>query len=62
MIQNLTDESFAKVCIDSGAGESVCSGKVFADDQIKRADKVGSAYRAARGPQLVNIGAKSPMF
>ena len=24
MIHNLTDCSFAKVCIDSGAGESVC--------------------------------------
>ena len=29
MIQNLTDESFTKVCVDSGAGESVCPVDAF---------------------------------
>ena len=29
MIQALTDETFVKVCLDSGAGESVCPWTLF---------------------------------
>ena len=62
MIQNLTDESFAKVCVDSGAGESVCPVDAFPSYETKKSAKTGLTYTAAGGQALVNVGEKRPAF
>ena len=62
MVQNLTDESFTKVCIDSGAGESVCPVDVFPSYETKKTAKTGMSYTAAGGQALVNVGEKRPEF
>ena len=62
MIQTLTDESFTKVCIDSGAGESVCPVDAFPSYEMKKTAKTGTSYTAAGGQALVNVGEKMPEF
>ena len=61
-IQALTDESFRKVCVDSGAGESVCPIAAFPSYEAKKTAKTGATYRAAGGQQLTNVGEKRPNF
>ena len=62
MIQTLTDESFTKVCVDSGAGESVCPVDAFPSYETKKTAKTGTTYTAAGGQALVNVGEKKPQF
>ena len=62
MIQNLTDESFTKVCVDSGAGESVCPVDAYPSYETKKSAKTWLAYTAAGGQALVNVGEKRPAF
>ena len=62
MIQSLTDETFKKVCIDSGAGESVCPVDAFPSYEAKKTAKTGMTYTAAGGDSLVNVGEKRPEF
>jgi len=62
MIQTLTDESFIKVCVDSGAGESVCPVDAFPSYETKKTAKTGTSYTAAGGQALVNVGEKRPEF
>ena len=62
MIQSLTDETFKKVCIDSGAGESVCPVEAFPSYETKKTAKTGMSYTAAGGDSLVNVGEKRPEF
>ena len=61
-IQALTDESFRKVCVDSGAGESVCPVTAFPSYETKKTAKTGATYRAAGGQQLTNVGEIRPNF
>ena len=61
-VQALTDSSFTKVCIDSGAGESVCPPEAFPSYQTAKTAKTGTTYRAAGGQRLTNIGEKKPCF
>ena len=53
---------FTKVCVDSGAGESVCPIDAFPDLETHETSKVGTKYRAAGGQVLVNVGEKRPHF
>ena len=62
MIQTLTDETFAKVCVDSGAGESVCPVDAFPSYETKKTAKPGMTCTAAGGQALVNVGEKRPEF
>ena len=62
MIQNLTDDSFTKVCIDSGVGESVCPVDAFPSYETKKSAKTGLTYTAAGGQSLTNVGEKQPRF
>ena len=62
MIQALTDTSFNKVCIDSGAGESVCPVTAFPSYETVKTTKTGKKYRAAGGQELTNIGEIRPSF
>ena len=62
MIQNLTDCSFAMVCIDSGAGESVCPVDAFPSYELKKSAKTGATSTAPGGQSLVNVGEKRPCF
>ena len=62
MVQNLTDGNFNKVCIDSGAGESVCPVDAFPSYELQRSAKTGATYTAAGGQSLVNVGEKQPRF
>jgi len=61
-IQALTDDSFRKVCIDSGAGESVCPVEAFPSYETKTTAKTGATYRAAGGQRLTNVGEIRPNF
>ena len=61
-IQALTDTSFKKVCVDSGAGESVCPVEAFPSYQTKKTEKTGTTYRAAGGQKLTNVGEIRPSF
>jgi hypothetical protein len=61
-IQALTDDSFRKVCIDSGAGESVCPVEAFPSYETKKTAKTGATYRAAGGQRLTNVGEIRPNF
>ena len=62
MIQALTDETFEKVCLDSGAGESVCPVDAFPSYELKQTAKTGMTYTAAGGQALTNVGEKIPHF
>jgi len=46
MVQNL-DKNPTIICIDSGAGESVCPVDFFPDYEMHQTEKVGNLYRAA---------------
>ena len=61
-IQALTDASFKKVCIDSGAGESVCRVEAFPSYKTTKTAKTGTKYRAAGGQKLTNVGELRPNF
>ena len=58
----LTDSSFGKVCIDSGAGESVCPVDAFPSYKTVKTNKTGATYRAAGGQRLTNVGEIRPSF
>ncbi len=62
MIQALTDQTFTKVCIDSGAGESVCHIDAFPSYGTHKTAKTGTRYTAAGGQELINAGEKRPRF
>ena len=62
MIQALTDQTFTKVCIDSGAGESVCPIDAFPSYGTHTTAKTGARYTAAGGQELINAGEKRPHF
>ena len=62
MIQALTDETFIKVCLDSGAGESVCPVDAFPSYATRQTAKTGMSYTAAGGQSLTNVGEKIPEF
>ena len=62
MIQALTDQTFTKVCIDSGAGESVCPIDAFPSYGTHKTAKTGVRYTAAGGQELINAGEKRPHF
>ena len=49
MIQNLTYGSFTKVCVDSGARESVCPVDAFPSYEMRKSARTGSTYTAAGG-------------
>ena len=59
MIQNL-EKNPTTICIDSGAGESVCPVDFFPDYETHETEKVGNLYRAAGGQELKNMGEKRP--
>ena len=61
-IQTLTDTSFGKVCIDSGAGENVCPVDAFPSYKTVKTAKTGVTYRAAGGQKLTNVGEIRPNF
>ena len=61
MIQAVNGD-FDKVCIDSGAGESVCPVDAFPAYGTFTTGKNGVKYRAAGGQELVNVGEKRPRF
>ena len=61
-IQALTDDTFRKVCIDSGAGESVCPVEAFPSYKTTKTAKTGATYRAAGGQKLTNVGEIRPNF
>ena len=61
-IQALTDQTFTKVCIDSGAGESVCPIGAFPSYATHKTAKIGVRYTAAGGQELINAGEKRPHF
>ena len=46
MVQNL-EKNPTIICIDSGAGESVCPVDFFPDYEMHHTGKVGNLYRAA---------------
>ena len=54
-IQALTDDTFKKVCIDSGAGESVCPVEAFPSYKTTKTAKTGTKYMAAGGQKLTNV-------
>ena len=62
LIQELTDTSFSKVCVDSGAGESVCPVEAFPSYKTVKTEKTGTQYRAAGGQKLTNVGEIRPNF
>ena len=61
-VQALTDTSFSKVCVDSGAGESVCPVEAFPSYKTVKTEKTGTQYRAAGGQKLTNVGEIRPNF
>lgn len=61
-IQALTDTSFKKVCVDSGAGESVCPVEAFPSYKTTKTGKTGTTYKAAGGQRLTNVGEIRPCF
>ena len=61
MIQIINGD-FDRVCIDSGAGESVCPVDAFPTYGTFITGKNGVKYRAAGGQELVNVGEKRPRF
>ena len=61
MIQTINGD-FDKVCIDSGAGESVCPVYVSPAYGTFNIGKNGVKHSAAGGQELVNVGEKRPRF
>ena len=61
-VQAVTDTSFSKVCVDSGAGESVCPVEAFPSYKTVKTEKTGTQYRAAGGQKLTNVGEIRPNF
>ena len=61
MIQTIEGD-FDRVCIDSGAGESVCPVDAFPEYGTFKTQRNGAKYRAAGGQELVNVGEKRPEF
>ena len=61
MIQNICGD-FDRVCIDSGAGESVCPVDAFPQYGTFSTGKNGVKHRAAGGQELVNVGEERPHF
>ena len=62
MMQALTDTTFTKVCVDSGAGESVCPVTAFPSYETVKTHKTGTQYKAAGGQLLTNVGEIRPSF
>jgi hypothetical protein len=62
LIQAMQDDTFVSVCLDSGAGESVCPIDAFPSYATKKTLKTGTTYRAAGGQKLENVGEKRPIF
>ena len=62
MTQALIDGSFDKVCVDSGAGESVCPVTASPSYGTVQTSKTGANYRAAGGQKLTNVGEIRPNF
>ena len=62
LVQAVQDDTFISVCLDSGAGESVCPVDAFPSYATKRTHKTGTTYRAAGGQKLENVGEKRPHF
>jgi hypothetical protein len=62
LIQAIQDDTFVSVCLDSGAGESVCPVDAFPSYATKKTPKTGTTYRAAGGQELKNVGEKRPTF
>ena len=62
MVQALTDSTFNKVCIDSGAAESVCPIAAFPSYPTTKDAKSGKVYRAAGGMELTDVGEIRPKF
>ena len=62
MVQALTDTHFTKVCIDSGAGVSVCPLNAFPSYPTTQDASSGKVYRAAGGQGLTDKGEKKPNF
>jgi len=58
----LTDGSFNNMCIDSGAGESVCPVSAFPSYNTVQTPKTGTTYRVAGGQKLTNVGEIRPSF
>ena len=56
MIQSLASPTW--ICVDSGAGESVCPVEAFSDFETHVTDKNGKKYRAAGGQEPENVGEK----
>ena len=54
MIQNL-EKNPTTICVDSGAGESVCPVDFFPDYEMHQTEKVGNLYRVAGGQELRNV-------
>ena len=61
MIQRFNGD-FDRVCIDSGAYESVCPVDAFPAYGIFSTGKNGVKHRAAGGQELVNVGKKLHHF
>ena len=61
-VQALTDTSFSKVCVDSGAGESVCPVEAFPSYKTAKTEQTGTQHRAAGGQKLTNVGEIRPNF
>ena len=61
MMQNL-EKNPTTICVDSGAGESVCPVDFFPDYETHHTEKDGNLYRAAGGQELRNMGEKRPKF
>ena len=66
MIQQLENDfdcvCIDSVCIDSGAGESVCPVDAFPEYKTHQTAKSGAEYTAAGGGKLHNVGEKRPHF
>ena len=62
LVQAVQDDTFVSVCLDSGAGESVCPVDAFPSYATKKTLKTGTTYRAAGGQKLENVGEKRPTF
>ncbi len=61
MIQ-IINRDFGKVCIDSGAGESVCPVDPLPAYGTFSTGKNGVKYRVAGGQEVVNVGEKRLRF
>ena len=61
MIQNICGD-LDKVCIDSGAGESVCLVDAFRQYGTFTIGENGVKHRAAGGQELANVGRRRPRF